>query len=399
MSLSIFRSRLPGILWSFLSAMLLVTSAACGPGRNQDKMVMAVESRMAVVQDAQLPGPVLDAVSKSNVLILGEEHYVQEHQEFIGALLPVLHKLGYRLLLTEQAHAFGWISEDYVLGTLDEIPWPLKAFDGLLLEKVRQFNSTLAMDERIRVQAIDINHLGFGDSLQFLKNRIETRDLFEILRVKTPEQYPPALEKVRERLVSEKDYWIEQWSRQWYDRVCELVEIELATIPIRSNRDPKNQSADREKLMILLAERRITETRGKVAVNCGQTHAQKKHFRDWYPVVNYQLLGMYLRGKYHTYHVAFWGAQGEKKQHFYDAECVKFNRLKDCPQDDLVRILAEKAENRIVVLPLDTDVFAESATAAGKKTSPSEQFDAWVLYPRITLLQSMKDEPRLSAKQ
>lgn len=376
--------------------LLLVIVAGCSANRNRNKLVKAVDSEITFLQDGKLPGPFLKNISDNEILILGEEHYVQEHQEFIGSIIPQLYEQGYRQLLIEDSHAFSWAAEDYVLGLIDEIPWRLRAFHGLLLEKVRQFNSTLPMDERIRVNAIDITHSGFGESRQFLASRIKTDDLFKGLPVSSPEKYQPVLEEVRQRLENEKERWETLLTPRWYARILEMVEVELASNQIRKWSDPKNDDANREKWMITLIERRMAENKGRTIINCGQTHAQKQYYREWGSAANYKHLGMYLHEKYKTYHVAFWGAKGEKKNHYNDTKYKIINRFKDCPKDDIVRILAEKAGDIIAMLPLDADIFKDWATAGSFKTQPQNQFDAYILYPKITFLQSLKDaEPRL----
>jgi hypothetical protein len=375
--------------------LFLLVLAGCSFSARYESLVREVDARIVPMEDNRIPQVLVDGFADKKVFVIGEEHYVQEQQEFLVSLLPSLYEHGYRLILIEDLHAYGWIAEDYVLGSIDDIPPGLKKMNGFLLEGVRRFNSSLPMDERIRVQAIDMNHqfAAFSVSLGFLRRRIEAKGVLDEIfgPVTSDLAIPPdrsgrlaVLESLKAKLDSEKDRFQGLLTPKWYARLGELVEVEIISSRLRKKFDDKA----REKLITLLTDRRIAETPGRVVLHCGMTHAQKRPFRD-VGQTTLAYVGEHIRRNYSSHHVACFGVRGKMKKHFYDKEWKDVNRLVELPKNDLLRTMAEKAGGRVAVLPLNSPVFSKWTKVCGARTKPSRQFDAYVLFPTKTPLRSM----------
>jgi hypothetical protein len=114
---------------------------------------------------AEIPTTLVDAIGDSDILLLGESHYVAEHHDFLALLLPRLHERGFRLFLTESNHAYGYIFDEYVTGRRDSLTPAQSSLDSSWLEAMRALNAELRASGRerdqMRVRAIDVNHLNW----------------------------------------------------------------------------------------------------------------------------------------------------------------------------------------------------------------------------------------------
>lgn len=374
-------------LLGLLLALGLLTG--CGDSSNA-QWDAAVGSGLETIENGALPDRFANAIASCKILVLGEEHYVQEHQEFVAASLPALHKLGYRTLLIEECQAYDPIIDAYTTGKTGEIPWRLKAMNGYLLDKAREFNATIPDNQKIRVAAIDINHGGFSESIAWVKNQIDKTDLIHVYTGPDEAQYVNSLTALMGRLDSDRKKLEPIWSPEWYARVHEMVEIEILSLPIRKWKNGEKDSEAREKIMIDLIDRRVAESSAKIVLNCGQTHAQKLGYSDW-SNYNFKRLGEYIHHKYNSYHIAFYGVKGFKRDTWYKPDGHTVDRLAQCSNDDIVRIMAGRSGEKTAVLTLQPDLFKEPAEVAGMRTCPNKQFDAYVVYPRMTVLKSLEE--------
>lgn len=348
---------------------------------------------------------VAERFSAFDTVLLGESHYVQEHQEFLVSLLGLTADRGFTLLLSEGMHAYGWIVEDYVLGLRDELPRPVRFFDDELLEGLRRLNESLPPAGRITFSYFDMNHWRgvFIDSLR----RVETalgrgpEPLFEPLLALRPEEwdggrYGLALETLaseldsRERELSDGPVW----GARWYARIRELVEVERRSLPLRNRMDDR----EREAIIVELCLRRIAEHGAGTYINTGMYHAQKERFMGTRVTrLGESLVGSPGAPAGKVYSVAFIALAGDRKHSFTDRESYRADIPGTGRANDLVRVLAAEAGDRMAFLPLDDPLFASSrirVTYGMNDTfvlPPARQFDAYVTYPRVTLPASMSE--------
>lgn len=392
----------------FVVALLGLMSCSCSLSVNSKELAKAVDEQIIPMEDHEFPKVIADAIADKKVLFLAEgRHWVQEQPELMASFLPTLHRKGYRVLLCEYPHADGWIADDYVLGSLNEIPTSLRAFEGLFLDRIREFNASLPMTDRLRVHNIDVNHdvSAFFSAVSYVERQIDAEGVFRDLQiswngslhyqVRTNEmiaRHLLALEELRSRLNSEKDRLEEKWTPRWYGRVKELVEVEIASARFRNRTSyGRNEQVLREQTMILLADRRIAETPDRVAIIVGAAHAQKEGFMQISGLTSptsIQWLGEHIRMNYASYHIAIFGAEGQVLLHFTDTKSQEVH-VTDRPKADLLRIMAEKSGGKIVLLPLNSEVFGEWTCVDYRRTEPGAQFDAYILYPHMTPLRSL----------
>jgi erythromycin esterase-like protein len=382
-----------------IPAVFLLFLCACSFSTSYKELATTVDEYMVPIQDSRFPKFMDDVLTDRKVLLLGEQpHCTQEQPEFICSLLPTLHKKGYRTLLCESYHAYSWISEDYVLGSLNAIPTDLRAFEGLLLDGVRQFNASLPPSERIRVQQIDVNHSlsAFFTSLGCIERQIDTEDLFSGVRsaldlnspgsAQSLVRYRSALEALQSRLGTEKERLEKKWGTQWHGRILELVEVEKTSVGIRK----KFNNNLREKQIIELADRRIGETRGRVVINVGGFHAQKQASLYALPLQVKEWLGEHIQRQYPSCHIAFGAAQGRYLENYDDTKSVEVKPPSKFSKKNLFRILSEKSNGQTVALPLDSAVFEKRIWVHNFWVKPRDQFDAYILFPHISPLKSLE---------
>ena len=116
--------------WSriaLLVSALTATFAACvtGPGSGIDD---AIAAQAGFVEPGTVPSDLVDTLRPYRVILLGESHYVHEHQDVVVQLLRELHLHGLRWFAEELSHASGWAVDDYVRGLRDD---PAPSVDGM----------------------------------------------------------------------------------------------------------------------------------------------------------------------------------------------------------------------------------------------------------------------------
>lgn len=347
----------------------------------------ALEQSSSEFASHQLPANLLDSLGTKQVLVLGETHYVQEHQELVSKLVQQLHPAGYRVFLNEGMHALSWIAEDYALGLYDQVPPSLAMFDQYWLREIRDYNLTLPADKRITFQLIDMNHWPdvFYTSVSLITQHLKTGGFFDELLstdILSPD-YGMALENALSKLQANSSYYRILWSDKWVDRISEMLTVELVSLGIRN----QWSSAKREELMISLFTQRAEEAAGKVIVNCGMNHGQKKYFPGMGPGGDYLLLGEHIAANYLSYHIAFWGITGNRRDRFFDkgSYVLKNNWY----SWDLLHLASNHLTNPKIV-SLEAPVFTRPTIVNNRLLQPSRQYDAYILYPEISLLNSLQ---------
>ncbi len=324
-----------------------------------------------------------------DITIFGETHYVQQHQEFIVEYLKTAYENGTRLFMNEMPNAYGYVIDEYIQGNIDEIPTALRFMENYIIEGLKEFNLQLDKNERIHYSGIDMNHWpeALSKTVKILSGLTELS--YEILKICKidffDENYPAQIKKNLNFIINEKEDLSESMGSRWYGIFHDLFENELYSIEYR------NTGSDefREKCMYEMINRAAANTDHAV-LNVGMYHAQKQHALGA-PVK--RLAGMLEESGYDIFCAAFFPAQGDFKDRFFDTDTYHIDLLKKKGKD-LCAMLVNLAENRMSFLPLKAPLFSEqkikmSFGRADTAAYPARIFDALVTYPRGRIPDSM----------
>ena len=370
----------------------------------------ALDTGVVTFEPGTVPDALVDHLAPHRVVLLGETHYVQEHHELVLELLERLHPHGLRWFAQEMSHSLGWIVEDYVLWQRDDYPNAVRPMDEHWIEGLRRLNRTLEPDDRIRFRYIDMNYAldGFTVSLWWMvRGTPAGQDIYQVVEqvLETrpgTEEYVHALDRLSGRLVEDADTLSQRLGTVWYERLVELVEIEIRSLPIRAQHDVHS----REQIMIDLSMRMIDAANGEtVGINVGMYHAQKRRYMG----TRQQWLGEYLvehaerfGGLDQLVSVAFFGFDGVRLRSFMDRDPEPVPPAIELPERNLMRQIAELTAARDgaerpqsgAYLELSHPVFQRSMpiafTFSPLRAAPGRQFDAYVIFPEITILESLR---------
>ncbi len=358
-----------------------------------------------VARDATFtaPGAVSDALvarlSASRLVLFGETHYVEEHQQLLVALLPGLHAAGFRTLVDEMSHATAWTGEEYVMGRSDILARPLAQLDKAFLDGLRAFNAGLPEVERIHYAGFDMNHwsIHFRTGVAEFQARFgPVAELDEIMAA-APDSpaYLAALQALPARLAVGRVALEGALGTGRFAQLAELVEVERRSQPLRARMD----YAAREVIIVERISAALSAAgNASVAVDCGMTHAQKETRSG--PVA--QVVGTWLAHHPETYggdpaglvSIAFAGARGLRLSSYFDTVPWSFDVIAEDPDNSLTRILAEQAAGRLAWLPLTDPVFSSRDIKVdyGRDVHVlplGRQYDGLVLYPSVSVLRSL----------
>lgn len=354
-----------------------------------------VENDLSLIIDQQLPEDLVNNLAQSEVVVFGETHYVQEHQEFLVSILPQLSELGYNYVFDELFHAFSWVVQDYVNGERDEIPEFIRFFNQELIEGIKAFNATVDDDHKMNLVYFDINHWrdNFTKALDLVELEIGDQPIFEEIFMQTANSsaYIMALGSLQEILSDQEANYRTEWGDLWYDRLVDMLEVELVSVQFRNARDDR---AREEKMFDNLMTYVDFNTSSKYLVNTGMSHAQKNNYMSNSTTRIGAMLAN-ITDNLHT--MSFIGLSGERKFRFYDTDHLAFDLSQSVSTNDMTKYLAEFSANQMSYLPLSDDHFSANL----QKISYSEgttifahvgrQFDAIVCYPSISILDSMDE--------
>ncbi|TVR65402.1 MAG: hypothetical protein EA426_00025 [Spirochaetaceae bacterium] len=300
-----------------------------------------------------------------------------------------------------------------MLGRRDDYPDSARLMDEYWIELLRRFNDGLPESGRIRFRYIDMNHPhdAFMLSVSWMVRGTEVGErigpiVAGVLATRPgTDEYYEAVGDLARRLGEEHASITEAIGETWYHRLAEAVEIEIRSIPIRRRRDVHA----RESIMIDLAMRTIDRATGAVpstvAINVGMFHAQKRRYMG----TRQEWLGEYLAanadrfdGTDRLYSIAFWGFSGERIRTFMDQDPQPIPAAVERPASNLSRRIAEAVARRdgsdrpysAAFLELSHPVFSRRMSVAFTfspvRAAPARQFDAYVIFPEITVLDSLR---------
>jgi erythromycin esterase-like protein len=393
----------PGRRWSWWSGTALALVAALGPGcRSYERPteLLAAQARYFATPTAPdgVPDRVVAAIAGADVLLLGEEHHVQEHHDFVAVLLPRLHERGFRRVLCEANHAYGWLLDEYVKGardTLAEKQWNLGRD---WIEAIRALNAGLRAGgragEQISVGCCDVNHWddSYRESLAALAERYRSQPLAALvaqLPATADTAYLPAVAAIADAAAGDP-------ARLGLDAagaavVTATTRVELASAGYRTSRS----DAAREEVLhqnVTAAIDRLAPG-GKLAVVCGMSHAQLRPAWRMHSGRAWEWLGTRLAARYAAtpgklYSLACFAARGQHKPNFRSKERFDVDVQSSASSDDLSRALDMAAAGRIAFLDLtDTGVDEEAKIWFGRDSvmRPGELFSGLLMYPRSSV--------------
>jgi hypothetical protein len=367
---------------------------SCRKESVDDALVKVVEEEIVTFDRQSLPAGLTDALARNEITLSGETHYVQEHQEFITVLLPELSKSGYRIIFDELFHCFNWMIEDYLRGERATLPDFILYFNEELIEGIKAFNSTVPDSLHFQLVYMDANHwqANFPTCIEEIEKVIGPQSFFSSVKNAEVDSdaYLDLLSTMKTRLSNERDQYIMEWGEQWYDRIVEVVSVEIESSKYRRDRIDRN----RENLMFDNITAFLQKHPGqKALVNTGMFHGQKATFMG----NQFPRLGQLLKDfNDKTFSIAFIGMQGETKFRFDDTNNVSFNLVQNASDRNLTKIIHNIAGENQAFLPLQNEIFntREQEITYDRGTTVTApvglQFDAIITYPRISILESMQ---------
>ena len=386
--------------WRNIAAVvgLIVASGVAGCSRTAD--VAADELLAVVVRDgvafegAMIPAEVLARLGENRVVLLGETHHLREHWAFVAVLMSDLHDDGFRQLLIEAPQMVGWLLDDYVQGGVFVPGWEPPPFYERQLSAIRSYNETLAPDQRIHVGGIDVNEEWYGGAgsfqslLGYLVEHLPTpgpvdASLGGDYAGAPPKAQTETIEGLLASLEADRSTLVESWGADWYDRVVEMAEVELASIDVRA-KDGDAGSKAREEIIKQLADERVAECSCSTVINIGGHHAQKSHLMG----TEQEWMGDYLAHESSVVGgsiivVGFTSARTELEP---GAGGTPWDILAGAsPANEINRIMAETWPGQTVFLPLDDPIFSDRRVAYNSEdviyaASLNEQYDAIIQY-------------------
>jgi hypothetical protein len=335
---------------------------------------------------ATLPAGLAAAIAGHDIVLLGERHYMLEHNRITLALARALQASGYRAIAYEMHHAVGYIVDDYVTGARDDLPSWACYLQREIIAGLRAYNLTLPAADRVHLVNFDMNHdpslygLALYDHAAFRSEPCFSA----ILDSRMPfasEGYRDAVRAVADSLAANESAYRASWCDLWYDRAVRMTRIELASWDARRT----DGDLAREDIIADNAEYFIARW-GKVIISCGSMHAQKTAFRKsgdnggaW--------LGTRLAAKYGdaVWSGLFLPARGSLPEEGNDGTCHDFDSLRNADDNDLMKIVSDSYPDMLVYLPFVAEPFLSYPVGLDHDVYvPAKTYDAFILYPRAS---------------
>ncbi len=342
-----------------------------------------------------IPEEVLDRLASHRVVVVGETHFLREHRELMVELLTALHARGFRQLLFEWTQVADWLMDDFVLDGGLEPHWaPPASIGGIMITAIRDFNRTLPKDERISIRPIDVTLDDYGGGESFLfslgalaRHLPDPGPLSVFLQgdYNTPESQTALLEALQAELNAGQSDLISSWGDQWYETIVEMVEVELASVPIRAIRESDYDESVRlrEDVIKRLVDSRLRGFPYGTLINIGFTHAQKE--RLWGTKIEW--LGDYLIHKSQVADgsVIVLGVSAAQIVSIPGSGVPDYD-LEASPENELFRVMNRIWPDQIVFLPVDDAMFSKGRVPVNiggdiYVGALKRHFDVFVLLP------------------
>jgi len=358
------------------------------------KLLVPVVSKEKIeFAENEIPREIIDNIANKKVVILGETHYVQEHHNFISILIDSLSRKNKSLLfLQELPSAFNWMLEDYLNGEIPNLPSEIKYFDDYLFKNIDRINKRQEKNAKIFFAYMDVNHgksflISLSESEKIIGSQTEFDNLKSIPF--DSDAYVAELDKINKSLRLNKEKFRLKWGAKWYNRYVKMIEGEV----ISANYRRTNDYGSREFFMFdLIKFYSKLYPNSTTIVNCGMYHAQKRTEMGRRQIRIGEMLTKEFTEQ--TYSIAFIGVKGDTKSGNWYNETTEYDLPHKNRKDDLISILHTQSDSLGVYLDLSNSIFSEKTLVSyhngkAKKVHPANQFDAVILYPKTSILESM----------
>ncbi|AFG36248.1 hypothetical protein Spiaf_0139 [Spirochaeta africana DSM 8902] len=412
-----------------LAALWLAALSGCASVGQAEREEAVLESALVFPAGELHPG-MIDTLARHRVILVGETHYVQEHHELLPELAAALvdyRSAGGLIVMNENQHALSWLAEDYVAGRRDSYPPGIGPLDGTILQGLRAANRKLPESQQITYRYFDMNHWSDSAQLSLYAMGVELGivDRFVDVLVTDPDtsEYRQAIEQLADYVDDTSDSLRAEIGDLWYGRLQELLEIELRSIPLRQRWNDQQ----REQLIIDLIEGQLADPQlEQLVINTGMYHAQRTRYMG----TRQTWLGEHLAERERErkllpdtadgrstepapaglYALAVFGLRGERILRFYEPDPRPIPSPSQRRRHNLVRLIDDAsrlgtrrsprpAQPGVVFLDLSDRAFSRETRIAftGREMTavPNRQFDGYLVFPQITVLQSLlePDQP------
>lgn len=334
------------LLWLVILVIFLVSGCA----RDVDIINECIEE--AVVFDFEnssesIPSNLIKELSPYKLILMGEIHYVKEHQEFMGALITALHEKGFRYYLQEVGSANSVLIDYYIKGEINELPELYLNTDKSLIKALYDFNKELREDgredEQISYIGFDMNHFSgvYFTTITKLADIYKSNDLKAYVSKmndngKDIEGFKALLTGFLNSSIDMDITNVQREKLNW------MTQNELDTLNIKEDwSDSKRESYIEKEVLRAIKN---TEKEEKLIVNCGSWHAQLIPY--WRLNGNIKWLGMRLADYFDKipedfYSVAVTAYKGELKERIRSKSRESFRYSGVNPKINLLRNFEE----------------------------------------------------------
>ncbi len=380
-----------------MSVIASATGVSCGDSgsepdffREDPELAQVVDEALIVFPVETVPDELIAEARRARIMIVGEEHYQQEHTDFLERLIEPLQANGYRAFAAELHHAEGWLAQEHLDGRTAPLSPVVRALYRSRLDRLADASRGRPEEQRLRVAFFDVNHdvEAFRTSLEALGARLGAREAFSPVLQAEPDSaaYVAALESLRDQLADPTLGWRDQWGDRWFDLVSEVVEVEEQCRRFRVTRDFTIREAT-----IVANLRRAIEAAGdgKVFVDTGGAHARYNAFGDTSNAT--ERLAEDYRDR--MFVIGTYALSGTGLTNFYQRRTFEISHDGTGP-GNLFRIIGERAPEAMAFLPLQHPVFQRHVVMGrdGQQfsVSPAQFHDAILTHPRVTVLQGLR---------
>lgn len=386
------RSALP-----FAHVGLLLLVGGCGgltEVRSAD-LARVVQRDAVTFEGTAFPAAFFDMLAAHSVVLIGEQHHLREHREFLAALVDALHARGFRQVLVEFPQMGDWLAADYVDDGGLAPGWspPAEGMGGAIIIAVREINRTLPSAEHIRVKGIDVNlsDYGGGQSFRSIVQMIAAHlsdpgpvATFLLAPYTTSGEQETAIGALRTDLTIQRAALVASWGQERFDLLEEMAEVEAMSVTVRSLREGQYDRSVRlrEDMMKSLTDRRLSESASRTVINVGGNHAQKSYLKG----TEQEWLGDYLVHRRPAASGSVLVVSVNAARVIPQGGGAAQYRLGDSPPNELFRTIDETWPGKTVYLPLHDPMFSELGIPVNYEETIyvcalREVYDAVLQYP------------------
>ena len=358
-------------------AVLVIFLTACSSVQ-QPEVVLNAHNLKLITPSQPLPIP-----ANTQVIALGETHYVSEHAQFIASQMPYWTELGFRKFVFECNAALSVPLNDYVHGRLDAIAEdPLYSVELPIAQVIRQWNESQPLERQWDFVAIDINHQPetFNAYVLALANRAPWQQWFaqNQINLHQPKVFKTLAEQLAVSSAKPEAIDTNEWQQFLWQTDFALRGDKLNFL---------FWSLRREKLMIESIAKQVGDA--PYVLNVGMNHAQKSSHWSYGTGTYYTLIGEWLNATTPTYHIAFHAWQGTKRWRFR-GPTFEYDKGEELKESDLLYWMHQQSQSRLSYVDLSEPEFKHVWRLDDYRQRPGHHFDALVLYPESTVYPSLE---------